>query len=86
MPISMPMPMSICPYQNFQMAVSLDFVSFVWKIRVSSRDEKFVWFSILFNVYQAFWRDYQLEQDKPYLALTCSKATMKTSEQDMKYV
>ena len=86
MPISMPMPMSICPYQNFQMAVSLDFVGFVWKIRVSSRDEKFVWFSILFNVYQAFWRDYQLEQEKPYLALTCSNATMKTSEQDMKYV
>ena len=33
MPIRMPMvmPMPICPYWDFQMAVSLDFVSFIWK-------------------------------------------------------
>ena len=33
MPIPMPMPMSICPYQDFQMAISLDFVSFILKRR-----------------------------------------------------
>ena len=52
---------------------------------VSSRDEKFVWFSIFFNSYQAFWQDFQSQQDKSYLAFTCPKATIKT-EQDMKHV
>ena len=31
-------------------------------------------------------RDFQLQQDKPYLAFTCPKATIKTLEQDLKYV
>ena len=76
------MPIPICPYRDFQMAVSLNFVRFVWK-GINSKDEKFVWFSVLFNAYQAFWRDFQLQQDKPYLAFTCSKATIKTLEQDI---
>ena len=33
MPIRMPMPIPICPYQDFQMTTSLDFVSFVRKRR-----------------------------------------------------
>ena len=84
--IPMPMPISICLYRHLQVAVSLDFVSFVWKKRVSSRDEKFVRFSILFDAYQAFWRDFQSQRDKPYLPFTCSKATIKTLEQAVKHV
>ena len=34
MPILMAMPMPVCPYRDFQMVVSLDFVSFVWKRRI----------------------------------------------------
>ena len=82
----MPMPIPICQYRDFEVVISLDFVSFVWKEGVSSRDGKFVWFSIFFNAYQAFWRDFQSQQDKPYLTFTCSKATVKTLEQDIKHV
>ena len=56
------------------------------KEEVSSGDGKLVWFSTLFNAYQAFRRDFQLQQDRLYLAFTCSKATIKTLEQDMKHV
>ena len=38
---------------------------------VSSRDGQFVWFSIFFNAYQAFWCGFQSQQDKPYLAFIC---------------
>ena len=43
---------------------------------VSSKDRKFVW-----NTCQAFWRDFQSQQGKPYLAFASSKATIKTLEQ-----
>ena len=39
-----------------------------------------------FNAYHAFQRDFQLQQDKPYLVFTCSKSKIKALEQDMKLV
>ena len=71
MPIPMTMTIPMCQYQDFEVALSMDFVSFVWKT---------VWFSILFNAYQAFWRDFQSQQDKPCLTFTYSKAAIKTLE------
>ena len=86
MPTPMPMPIPICQYRDFEVAVFWILSVQYGKEGVSSRDGKFVWFSIFFNAYQAFWRDFQSEQDKPYLSFICSKATIKTLEQDMKHV
>ena len=88
MPMPIPMPMPICSYRNFQMAVSKFRNPWILSVSygkdgVSSRDEKFVWFSILFNAYQAFWQDFQFQQDKPYLAFACSKAAIKTTRYEI---
>ena len=84
----MPIPilMQVCGCRDFQMTVYLGFFSFVWKEGACCRDENIVWFFILFNAYQAFWRDFQLQKDKRYLEFTCSKLTIKTVEQDTKHV
>ena len=75
--IPMPMPISICLYRHLQVAVSLDFVSFVWKKRVSSRDEKFVRFSILFDAISGLLTRFPITARQTLLAIYMFKGNNK---------
>ena len=47
---------------------------------VTSRDQKFVWFSIFFNAYQAFWRDFHVKGNNKKIRTryeTCLKLKLK---------
>ena len=76
----MPIPLLRCPCWDFQIVIRS--VSY-GKDGVCCRDEN-VWFSILLDAHQAFWRDIQLQQVKPYLTFIGSKPTIITLEQDIK--
>ena len=81
MPIRVPIPLLRCPCWDFQIAI---WSVLYGKDGVYCRDENIVWFSILLDAHQAFWRDIQLQQVKPYLIFIDSKPTIITLEQDIK--